>query len=79
MKLYTAKVVWYCEGENDGGPITDYLVIAGDSFTDVMDQLEDYYKEGLDNAHIELINPNRPLVRLPDSEIYEAIKEQGEI
>lgn len=79
MKLYIAKVVWYCEGENDGGPITDYLIIAGDDFTEVMDQLEGYYKGDLDNVHIELINPDLPLVRLPNHAIYEAIKERGEI
>ncbi len=79
MKLYVAKVVWYCEGENDGGPITDYLTITGENFADVMDQLEDYYNGDIDNVHLELINLERPLVRLPDKDTYEAIKERGEI
>lgn len=77
MKLYVAKVIWYCEGED--GPITDYLVIAGESFVDVMGTLEDYYGEDIDNVHLELINHERPLVRLPDEQTYEAIKERGEI
>ena len=79
MKLYVAKVVWYCEGENDGGPITDHLVVAGEGFVDVMEQLEDYYGDDIDNVHLELINHERPLVRLPDEQTYEAIKERGEI
>ena len=77
MKLFVAKVVWYCEGED--GPITDHLVIAGENFADASEQLEDYYGEDIDNVHIELINHRRPLVRLPDEETYEAIKERGEI
>lgn len=77
MKLYVANVIWYCEGED--GPITDHLVIAGEGFTDVMEQLEDYYGEDIDNVHLELINHERPLVRLPDEQTYEAIRERGEI
>jgi hypothetical protein len=77
MKLYVTSVVWYCEGED--GPMTDHLVIAGEGFTDVMEQLEDYYGEDIDNVHLELINHERPLVRLPDEKTYEAIKERGEI
>ena len=46
MKFYVAKVIWYCEGEGDG-PITDYLAITGENFTDVMSQLEDYYGEDI--------------------------------
>ena len=77
MKLYVAKVVWYCEGED--GPITDYLVVAGDDFTDALREVENYYGEDMDNVHLELINHERPLVRLPDEQIYEAIKERGEV
>lgn len=77
MKLYVAKVVWCCEGEDN--PITDRLVITGENFTDIMSQLEDYYGEDIDNVYLEVINPERPLVRLPDEEIYEAIKERGEV
>lgn len=77
MKLFVAKVIWYCDGED--GPITDHLVIAGDSFADIMDQLEGYYGEDIDNVHLELINPENPFVRLPDEQTYEAIKERGEI
>lgn len=77
MKLYVTSVIWYCEGED--GPITDHLVIAGEGFTDVMEQLEEYYGEDIDNVHLELINHERPLVRLPDEQTYEAIKERGEI
>ena len=77
MKLYVAKVVWYCEGED--GTITDYLVIAGESFTDIMEHLEDYYGDDIDNIHLEIINPENPFVRLPDEQTYEAIKERGEI
>jgi hypothetical protein len=77
MKLFVAKVMWYCEGED--GPLTDYLVVAGESFADAMDQLEDYYKEDIDNIHLEIINPENPFVRLPDEQTYEAIKERGEV
>ena len=77
MKLFVAKVIWYCDGED--GPITDHLVIAGDSFADIMDQLEGYYGEDIDNVHLKLINPENPFVRLPDEQTYEAIKERGEI
>ena len=78
MKLYVAKVIWYCEGED--GPITDHLVIAGENFADAMEQLEDYYSHNdIDNVHLELINHERPLIRLPDEQTYEAIKERGEI
>ena len=78
MELYVAKVVWYCDGED--GPQTDHLVIAGECFADVMEQLQGYYhSENIDNVHIELINPERPLVRLPNEETYEVIKERGEI
>lgn len=78
MKLYMAKVIWYCEGED--GPITDHLVIAGENFTDVMEQLEDYYDSNdVDNIYLNLINHERPLVRLPDEQTYEAIKERGEV
>lgn len=77
MKLYVAKVVWYCEGED--GPITDYIVVSGESFADAMDILEEYYGEDIDNVHLELINHEHPLVRLPDEATYEAIKERGEI
>ena len=77
MKLYVAKVVWYCEGED--GPITDYLVIAGEDFTDALRELENYYGEDIDNVHLKLINPENPFVRLPDEQTYEAIKERGEI
>ena len=77
MKLYVAKVVWYCLGED--GPITDRLVVAGEGFADVVDILEEYYNgEDIDNICIELVNQERPLVRLPDEETYEAIKERGE-
>ena len=80
MKLYVAKVVWYCQGEDSpDGAITDHLVIAGEGFTDIMEQLEDYYGEDIDNIHLELINPENPFVRLPDEQTYEAIKERGEI
>ena len=76
MKLYVAKVIWYCEGEDSpDGSITDYLVIAGEGFVDAMEQLEDYYGNDIDNVHLELINHERPLVRLPDEQTYEAIKE----
>ena len=77
MKLFVAKVIWYCDGEN--GPITDHLVIAGEDFSDVMKQLEEYYGEDIDNIHLELINPENPFVRLPDEQTYEAIKERGEV
>ena len=77
MKLFVAKVVWYCDGEN--GPITDHLVIAGEDFSDVMKQLEEYYGEDIDNVHLEIINPENPFVRLPDEQTYEAIKERGEV
>ena len=77
MKLFVAKVIWYCDGED--GPQTDYLVIAGDSFADIMDQLEGYYGDDIDNVHLEIINPENPFVRLPDEQTYEAIKERGEI
>ena len=76
MKLYTAKVIWYCEGEN--GPITDYLVITGEDFADVMGQLVDYYGDDIDTVRLELINNEHPYVRLPDEQTYEAIKERGE-
>ena len=77
MKLFVTKVIWYCDGED--GPITDHLVIAGDSFADIMDQLEGYYGDDIDNVHLEIINPENPFVRLPDEQTYEAIKERGEI
>ena len=77
MKLFVAKVIWYCEGED--GPITDYLVIAGEDFTDIMGQLEDYYGDDIDNIHLELVNPEQGFVRLPNEQTYEAIKERGEI
>ena len=77
MKLFVAKVIWYCDGED--GPQTDYLVIAGDDFTDALRQLENYYGEDIDNVHLKLINPENPFVRLPDEQTYEAIKERGEI
>ena len=77
MKLFVAKVVWYCDGED--GPQTDYLVVAGDDFTDALRELENYYGEDMDNVHLELINHERPLVRLSDEQIYEAIKERGEV
>ena len=48
MKLYVAKVIWYCKGEDSpDGSITDYLVIVGESFTDIMEQLEDYYGDDI--------------------------------
>ena len=79
MKLYVAKVVWYCEGEDSpDGSITDYLVITGESFTDVMSQLEDYYGDDIDNIHLELVNPEQGFVRLPNEQTYEAIKEESE-
>ena len=76
MKLYVAKVIWYCEDEN--GPITDYLVIAGEGFADVMERLVDYYGDDIDTVRLELINNENSYVRLPDEQIYEAIKERGE-
>ena len=76
MKLYVAKVVSYCEGED--GPITDYLVIAGESFTDIMEQLEDYYGDDIDNIHLDLVNPEQGFVRLSNEQTYEAIKEESE-
>lgn len=79
MKLYVAKVIWYCEGEDSpDGSITDYLVITGESFTDVMSQLEDYYGDDIDNIHLELVNPEQGFVRLPNEQTYEAIKEESE-
>ena len=77
MKLFVSKIIWYCDGED--GPQTDYLVVAGDDFTDALRELENYYGEDIDNVHLELINHERPLVRLPDEQTYEAIKERGEI
>lgn len=77
MKLYVAKVVWYCEGED--GPLTDYLVVAGEDFADAMGQLVEYYGDDIDNVHLELINNENPYVRLPDEQTYEAIKERGEV
>ena len=80
MKLYVAKVIWYCKGEDSpDGSITDYLVIVGESFTDIMEQLEDYYGDDIDNVHLEAINHEHPFVRLPDEHTYKAIKERGEI
>ena len=80
MKLFLAKVIRYCKGEDSpDGSITDYLVITGESFTDVMSQLEDYYGDDIDNIHLELVNPEQGFVRLPDEQTYEAIKERGEI
>ena len=38
MKLFVAKIIWYCDGED--GPQTDYLVVAGDDFTDALRELE---------------------------------------
>ena len=75
MKLFVAKVIWYCDGED--GPQTDYLVVAGDDFTDALRELENYYGEDIDNVHLKLINPENPFVRLPDEQTYEAIKERG--
>lgn len=78
MRFYIAKVTWYCEGEE--GPLTDYLSVAGESFDDIMSQLSEYYQDDeLDAVEIKLINYERPLVRLPDEQTYEAIKERGEI
>ena len=77
MKLFVAKVIWYCDGED--GPQTDYLVVAGDDFTDALRELENYYGEDMDNVHLEVINPEHPFVHLPDEQTYEAIKERGEI
>ena len=83
MKLFVAKVVWYCDGED--GPQTDYLVVAGDDFTDALRELENYYGEDIPAfvmdflVHLEVINPEHPFVRLPDEQTYEAIKERGEI
>lgn len=76
MKLYVAKVIWYCEDE--GGPIIDYLVVAGEGFADVMERLVDYYGDDIDTVHLELINNENSYVRLPDKQTYEAIKERGE-
>ena len=76
MKLYVAKVIWYCEDEN--GPITDYLVVAGEGFADVMERLIDYYGDDIDTVRLELINNENSYVRLPDEQTYEAIKERGE-
>jgi hypothetical protein len=45
-----------------------------------MSQLSEYYQDDeLDAVEIKLINYERPLVRLPDAETYEAIKERGEV
>lgn len=76
MKLYVAKVKWYCEDEE--GPITDYLVVAGEGFADVMERLVDYYGDDIDTVRLELINNENSYVRLPDEQTYEAIKERGE-
>lgn len=76
MKLYVAKVIWYCEDES--GPIIDYLVVAGEGFADVMERLVDYYGDDIDTVHLELINNENSYVRLPDEQTYEAIKERGE-
>ena len=78
MRFYLAKVVWYCEGEE--GPLTDYMCITGECFSDVMDQLSDYYNDNeIDDIEIKLINYDRPLVRLPDEETYKLIMGKGEI
>ena len=78
MRFYLAKVTWYTEGET--GPLTDYLSIAGESFDDIMSQITEYYHDDeLDTVEIKLINHERPLVRLPDEETYETIKERGEV
>ena len=76
MKLYVAKVIWYCEDKE--GLITDYLVIAGEGFMDIMERLDDYYGDDIDNVHLELINNENSYVLLPDEQTYEAIKERGE-
>lgn len=76
MKLYVAKVIWYCEDED--GPITDYLVIAGEGFADVMERLVDYYGDDIDTVRLEVINNENSYVRLPNEQTYEAIKERGE-
>ena len=79
MKLFVAKVIWYCNGEySPDCSITDYLVITGESFTDVMSQLEDFYGDDIDNIHLELVNPEQGFVRLPNEQTYEAIKEESE-
>ena len=77
MKFYLAKVTWCCEGEE--GPIVDYLAIAGGDMVNVMDQLNFYYNGDIDTIELKLINYDRPLVRLPDAETYELIKDKGEI
>ena len=77
MKFYLAKITWYCEGEE--GPLVDYLAITGEDMVDVMDQLNAYYNGDIDTIELKLINYDRPLVRLPDAETYELIKERGEV
>lgn len=77
MKLFVAKVIWYCEGED--GPQTDHFVVTGDDFADALSELEKYYGEDIDNVYLEVINPEHPFVRLSDEQTYEAIKERGEI
>ena len=77
MKLFVAKVIWYCDGEDK--PTTDHLVVTGDDFTGALSELEKYYGEDIDNVYLEVINPEHPFVRLPDEQTYETIKERGEI
>ena len=78
MQLYTAKVKWYCEGEEI--PLTDYLVLAADGMADAASQLIGRYGEAnIDDIDIKLINYDHPFVRLPDKETYDDITERGEL
>ena len=72
MMLFIAKVTWYDE-ENHPGPAIDNIVIAAESHSCAVAQIETYFGEGVETVEITLINPSRPLA-LIDDETYNGLK-----
>jgi hypothetical protein len=77
MKLFTGSITFY---DPDTNYLTDYVIVAGETYGDAANTLVDYYgADTVENITLELINPDQPLVAFETNTVPRLVKDEGVI
>ena len=82
MKLFTGSITFYnpITSPDESTHITDYVIVAGETYGDAADTLANYYgADNVENITLELINPDQPLVAFETNTVPRLVRKEGVI
>lgn len=76
MKLYVAEVTWYPDYDECPGPCIEHLIITEQDMAEATAYIASYYgEERVETIKLTCLNPEAPLVRIPEDSYNSLVKD----